>query len=58
VAKRARIKDLQRLLFNDLEMEVGSKHKQGVTGGSSRAREVLRALRITALAPPQALKTT
>jgi transposase len=41
-----------------VEMEVGSRHKQGVTGGSSRAREALRALRITALAPPQALKTT
>jgi transposase len=41
-----------------VEMEIGSKHKQGVTGGSNRAREVLRALGITTLAPPQALETT
>ena len=40
-----------------VEMEIGSKHKQGVTGGGSRAREVLRALGITTLAPPQALET-
>jgi transposase len=40
-----------------VEMEVGSEHKQGVTGGSNRAREVLRALGITTLAPPQACGT-
>ncbi|MBT9165661.1 MAG: hypothetical protein DDT25_00315 [Chloroflexi bacterium] len=40
-----------------VEMEVGSKHKQGVTGGSNRAREVLRALGITTLAPPQVFET-
>ncbi|MBT9162437.1 MAG: hypothetical protein DDT27_00995 [Dehalococcoidia bacterium] len=38
-------------------MEVGSKHKQGVTGGSNRAREVLRALGVTTLAPPQVSET-
>lgn len=36
-----------------IEMEVGSERKQGVTGGSNRAREVLKALGITMLAPPQ-----
>ncbi|MBT9161164.1 MAG: hypothetical protein DDT26_02465 [Dehalococcoidia bacterium] len=40
-----------------VEMEVGSKHKQGVTGGSNRAREVLRALGVTTLAPPQVSET-
>ena len=32
-----------------VEMEVGPRHKQGVTGGNSRAREVLRALGIIAI---------
>jgi transposase len=40
-----------------VEMEVGSMHKQGVTGGSNRAREVLRSLGITTLAPPQVSET-
>jgi transposase len=40
-----------------VEMEVGSQHKQGVTGGSNRAREVLRALGITRLTPPQVPET-
>jgi hypothetical protein len=40
-----------------VEMEVGSERKRGVTGGSNRAREALRALGITAVAPPQVLET-
>jgi len=41
-----------------VQMRVGAKCQQGVTGGSNRAREVLRALGITNTAPPQAPKTT
>jgi len=37
-----------------VHMQVGPKLKQGVTGGSNRAREVLKALGITNTAPPQA----
>jgi transposase len=40
-----------------VEMEVGSEHKQGVTGGSNRAREVLKALGITEVTPPQVWET-
>ena len=40
-----------------IEMEVGSERKQGVTGGSNRAREVLKALEITTLTPPQVPET-
>ena len=41
-----------------VQMRVGAKCQQGVTGGSNRAREVLRALGITNTAPPQAPETT
>jgi len=40
-----------------VEMEVGTERKRGVTGGSNRAREVLRALGITTVAPPQVPET-
>jgi len=40
-----------------VEMEVGAERKRGVTGGSNRAREVLKALGITAVAPPQVSET-
>jgi transposase len=40
-----------------VELEVGSERKQGVTGGSNRAREVLKALGITTLTPPQVPET-
>lgn len=41
-----------------VQMQVGPKFKQGVTGGNSRAREVLKALGITATSPPQVPETT
>ncbi len=41
-----------------VQIQVGPKSKQGVTGGSSRAREVLKALGITATAPPEVAETT
>jgi len=41
-----------------VQMKVGTKHRQGVTGGSIRAREVLKALGITITAPPQVAETT
>lgn len=41
-----------------VKMQVGPKTKQGVTGGNSRAREVLKALGITGTSPPQAPETT
>lgn len=40
-----------------VEMEVGAERKRGVTGGSNRAREVLKTLGITVLAPPQVPET-
>lgn len=40
-----------------VEIEVGGNLKQGVTTGNNRAREVLRALGITTLEPPQASET-
>ncbi len=41
-----------------VQMQVGPKCKQGVTGGNSRAREVLKALGITTTSPPQVPETT
>jgi len=41
-----------------VHMQVGSERKQGLTGGSGRAREVLRALAITDTAPPPCPATT
>ena len=41
-----------------VQMQVGSKRRQGVTAGSSRAREVLKALGIATTTPPQAPETT
>ncbi|MDP2729713.1 MAG: IS1634 family transposase [Dehalococcoidales bacterium] len=38
-----------------VRMQVGTERRQGVTGGSSRAREVLEAVGITATLPPQVL---
>ena len=38
-----------------VQMQLGTEHKHGVTGGSGRAREVLKALGITATLPPQAV---
>jgi Transposase len=40
-----------------VEMEVGSEKKRGVTGGRHRARQVLGALAISALEPPQNTET-
>ena len=40
-----------------VEMEIGPRHKQGVTGGNNQAREVLKALGITAVVPPQVSET-
>jgi hypothetical protein len=36
-----------------VQMQVGPTLKKGVTGGSNRAREVLRALGITDTTPPE-----
>lgn len=41
-----------------VQMQVGPERRQGATGGSSRAREVLKALGITATSTPPAPKTT
>jgi hypothetical protein len=41
-----------------VQTQVGPKLQQGVTAGSSRAREVLQALDITTTTPPQAPETT
>jgi transposase len=41
-----------------VQLEVGLKYKQGVTNGSSRAREVVKALGIMSTTPPQAPETT
>ena len=41
-----------------VQTQVGPKLQQGVTAGGSRAREVLKALDITTITPPQASETT
>lgn len=41
-----------------VQMQVGPKRQQGVTGGSRRAREVIKALGITTTFPQPVAKTT